>query len=600
MWSRLIAVLCCVGLSAWSLWPALQDPHGVLIGGWAHPDCLSNHWLLAWVAERLLQGASILHNPDYYWPVGDAPVLAGNGAEGFAYLPFHLLLGWPAGSVAYVSAVLVLNGLAGYGLGRAAGGGPWASLAAAGLSAAFPYPLQELSAGRFTQAAICWPTAAIAAWLWLLQRPSRRAAVGCGLLTAAAGFFYWYHGLFVCLADSLLLAAFLAHRRPPPWRSMLLAAGIALAAILPWAVVFFSAWSQIPGTAEDFPSVHAAMRSAPLLPRALIGDGPDSALAASLPLWLLGLAGLWAGRRSWVAQGLALCALVFGWLSLGPTVSASLYVALYGLAAPLRRFWWPMRHVVVVNAAWAGLAAIGLGALTRRAGRWAPLVGLLAVAAGPLGLWARGIPTQPQFSALTLPPRLYPDLAALPDGVLIEPPLWPGAASAQQHLIYQRTHRKPLLTGHALWVDRLRPDAWDAFVAGNSFLSALQRLEAGQLGDTFSFEAADLAALQADGVRWMSVNRELFPLRLQPLLERYRTINDALFGDAVLTSSAGARVWDLQAWSGQTTVPIEPWAWPEGVTPGGPDISISGRRPASMSFSELAPPSPPPPPPPRR
>ncbi|CAN0452094.1 unnamed protein product, partial [Ectocarpus fasciculatus] len=232
------AVLCCVGLSAWCLWPALQDPGGVLIGGWAHPDCLSNHWLLAWVAERLLAGEGILHNPDYYWPVGDEPVLAGNGAEGILYLPFHALLGWPAGSVAYVATVLVLNGLSGCALGRAAGAGPWASLAAASLAVAFPYPLQELSAGRFTQAAICWPTAAIAAWLWLLQRPGRGVAIACGLLTAAAGFFYWYHALFACLADALLLAAFLAHRRPLPWRPALLAAATALLAIAPWAVVF--------------------------------------------------------------------------------------------------------------------------------------------------------------------------------------------------------------------------------------------------------------------------------------------------------------------------------------------------------------------------
>lgn len=588
MGPRLAALLCCIGLSLWSLWPAVVSPEAVLIGGWAHPDCLSNHWLLAWVAERLLAGESILHNTDYYWPIGDAPVLAGNGAEGFAYLPFHALLGWPTASVGYLATVLTLNGLAGYALGRVSGGGPWASLAAASLAVAFPYALQELSAGRFTQAALFWPTAALAAWIYLLDHPGWRAGVVCGLLTAATGFFYWYHALFVCLADALLLTAYLWHTRRLPWRPVLLAAGTAAVAIAPWAALFSSAWADIPGAAESFPSVHSAMRAAPLLPRPLVPDGPHSAAAVSAPLWLLGLLGLWAGRRRWVVQGLALCALAFAALSLGPAVPASPYVALYGLAAPLRRFWWPIRHVVVVNMAWGALAAVGLTVLAQRAGRWAPLVGLAAVVAGPLGLAARGIPTRPKMSAMDLPPPVYPALGALADGVLIEPPLHPGIASAQQHLIFQRFHGKPLLTGHALWVDRLRPDAWDGFVAGNSFLRALQRLEAGESGDQFAFEAADLEALRADGVRWLSVNRELYPLRLQEVVARYRTVGDALFGDAVLTA-AGIRVWDLQQWSGAAEVSIEPWSWPDSVVPGGPDISISGRRPASVIFSDHAP-----------
>ena len=586
-------MLCCVGLSLWSLWPAISAPDAVLIGGWAHPDCLSNHWLLSWVAERLLSGEGILHNGDYYWPIGDAPVLAGNGAEGFLYAPFHWLLGWPSGSTAYVATVLLLNGLSGYALARAAGAGPWASLAALSAAIAFPYPLQELSAGRFTQAAIFWPTAAIASWVRLLDAPSRGRALLCGALTAAAGFFYWYHALFVCIADGLLLAVAVLHGRRLGWRALLLAAASALLLIAPWAVVFGAAWSQIPGTAEAFPSVHSAQRSAPLLPRLLIPDGPHSALAVSAPLWLLGVAGLWVGRRSWAVQGLALCAAAFGLLSLGPTIPASPYTALYGLAAPLRRFWWPLRHVVVVNAAWGALAALGLSALTSRAGRWAPALGLLAVLAGPLGLAARGIPTQPRFSALSLPPPVYPALADLPDGVLIEPPVWPGLASAQQHLIYQRIHRKTLLTGHALWVARLRPDAWDQFVAQSSFLQALQRLEAGELGERFTFDPADLVSLQQDGVRWFSVNRELFPLRFQDRVAQYHVIGNALFGDPVL-HSAEIRVWDIAAWDGTASVAVEPLSWPEGVYPGGPDISISGRRPASVSFSEHAPHRPPP------
>lgn len=558
------------------------------MGGWAHPDCLSNHWLLGWVAERLLSGDSILHNPDYYWPVGDAPVLAGNGMEGLLYLPFHVLLGWPEGSVAYVMAVLVCNGLAGYGLARAVGVGGLPSVFAACAAVVCPYPIQELSAGRFTQAAVFWPMAAWALWISLLERPGLFRAVLCGVLTAAAGFFYWYHALFVCLADAVTLGVFVMHRRRVPWRETLCASVVALVLIAPWMAVFASHWHAVPGVQESFPSAHSATASAPVLPRVLIPNGLHSAAVISAPVWLLGAVGCWVGRRRWPIQGLMVSACLFWLLSLGPNIPASPYVAVYGLAEPLRRFWWPVRHVVMVNAAWGALAAVGLGALLSFVNRGRVLWVGLAVCLVPIGLMARGIPIQPRFTALQWPPAVYPALAEQDDGVLIEPPLWPGMASAQQHLLYQRVHHKPLLSGHGLWVDRIRPPAWDQFVEENTFLVAMQRLEAGELGSTFSFAAADLMALRRQGVRWFSLNRELFPLRTQAVVSTYRTVAEGLFGEPILRAPQ-IQIWDMQEWNGATSVSIEAWVWPEGLAPGGPEIGISGRRPASLSFSDGSP-----------
>ena len=122
--SILLALAVVLTLALWVMLPALSEADSTLVGDWMHPDCISNHWLLAWVAERLAAGEGILHNPRYYWPVGDAPVLAGNGAEGVAYLPFHVLLGWPTGAVVYLTVVLAFNGLAAWALGRALGAGP--------------------------------------------------------------------------------------------------------------------------------------------------------------------------------------------------------------------------------------------------------------------------------------------------------------------------------------------------------------------------------------------------------------------------------------------------------------------------------------------
>ncbi len=577
-------VLISFLLALYCLRPVWWRPDAVLIGGWAHPDTLSNHWLLAWVAERLSRGQGILHNDDYYWPIGDAPVLAGNGGEGVAYLPFHLMLGWPTAVAPYAVMILTLNGVAGAALARSVGASAPASWLAAAATVCFPYTLQELSAGRFSQVSICWGMFALATFFRLLEAPSRRRAALCGVMLALTGFFYWYYAFFACLAIGVIL---LGRWRAIPWRAVAGALGLSAILIAPWLVLFLANFTAIPGAAETFPSPHAAMKSAPLTPRLLVGPGPDAHHTMSAVPWLLGLAGLVFVRRRWQARALVGIAALFAVLSLGP--AGGLYTALYGLAGPLQRFWWPLRHVVLLNAAWAALAALALTALLARVSdRWRPVVGLLAVLSVPVGLAAQGIEANPKYTAISLPPPAYPALADDPGHVLIEPPLLPALASTQQTLIYQRYHRQRLLGGHALWVDRLRPPAWDDAAAANSFLAALQQLERGEAGEQFSFSADDLQVLLDADVRYLSINRELFPLNFKTLVRRYRDIADALFG-APVQRATGLWIWDLRQWSGESTVAIAPWTWPAGVRPGGPEIAISGRRPASVSFGEVEP-----------
>ena len=113
---------------------------------------------------------------------------------------------------------------------------------------------------------------------------------------------------------------------------------------------------------------------------------------------------------------------------------------------------------------------------------------------------------------------------------------------------------------------------------------ALQ-LERGESGEALTFQGADLQALLEDDVRYLSVNRELFPLSFKELVRRYRVVAQALFGDPV-ERTTGLWVWDMRQWSGAESVPITPWQWPESVRPGGPEIAVSGRRPASVSFRD--------------
>lgn len=602
---RLLPVLTALALSLgaalFALDPAWRAPDRWLVGNWVHPDCLSNHWLLVWVAEQLSSGGSLIHNERYYWPVGDAPVLAGNGGEGFLYLPFHLLFGWPVGVLWYSVAVLTLNGLAAYALARSAGGGRWASLLGTATMGFSPFLLQELSSGRFTQVSVAWLLFFLAAWLRLLEKPGAGRALLAAALLAAASFFYWYYGFFGVLAGAVLALVRAIHERrfQPglPWRTFATFCAAYLAMIGPWAVVFLRAWSEIPGTDEAtaFPHPEAINNMSPPAWPFLIREGFGLEAAMALPLFAAGGLGLglvvlgWhRGEGPWrgpAARGLLAVGLLFYGLMLGPFAAWAPYELLYRWAEPLRRFWWPMRHVVVWQSALAALGAVGLSWLVARLRR--PRLELVLVAvliwATPWALVHQRARANVTISAVKLPPRVYPSIADRPGEVLLEPPLTAQTASTQQQLIYQHWHGKTLLAGHAMWVDRVRPDAWDTFMRENSFLSQLQSLERGELRGIFQFEAAHLQALLDADVRWISLNRELFPLALRELVEVYEVLFDALFGFPV-DQAPGHRIWDGRQWSGQTEVDIPTFTWPADVVPGGPSQPILGRRPQSSVF----------------
>lgn len=299
--------------------------------------------------------------------------------------------------------------------------------------------------------------------------------------------------------------------------------------------------------------------------------------------------------------GLAFALLLFVVLSLGPAFPGAPYTVLYGLASPLRRFWWPLRHVVLAVPLLGVFAALALTAIRQRVAARAPRVApvLTALLAGGLAvvmpalLGAQGAPTRAPLTAVRLPPPVYPELAALPPGVLFEPPLTPELSGTQQHLLYQRWHGKTLLTGHAPWVARARPAAWDAVVSGNSFLSALQGLERGQMeGRPFEFAPEDLATLHADGLRYVTVNRAALPLKAKPLVTAYVVLFEGLFGPA-LAHAPGIWAWDVGAWDGETaSVDLPVWTWPPDLPRGGPEAPLVTRRPRSRVFERAADPAP--------
>ncbi len=603
-WPALLAFALALAAAVAATWAAATSPTDTLLCNFVHPDCLSNHWLLVWVAEQSANGASILHNDRYYWPVGDAPWLAGNGSEGFAYLPFHLLLGWPLGSTVYLVGILALNGFASYTLARSAGASALGSLAAAPTGAILLYAIHELGAGRFSQVSVCWLAFFFAAWLRFLTRPTHLGAgLAAGLLTVSS-LFYWYYGLFGVLGGAVLLGTWLpvkglrepgAHRR----RLVTLATFAAsyLLLIAPLLFVYLRYWASIPGTGEDqFPHPESIGDSTfPGVPF-LVSGGRHAGRALPLSTCILAFIALYTPTRRRTVIALWALVLLFAALMAGALFPFGPYELIYGIAGPLRRFWWPYRHVVGMNLGLIALAAIGAdtaGAwIARRKpalARHGPLAaGLLALSI-PLQLTAQGAPWNAQFSKIDLTDPFYPALQHAPGTLIAEPPFAPEVASAQTPLIYQLQHRKTLLSGHALWVERVRPRAWDEMVANNSFLTQLQAMERGEMGDRFTFTGADLQALVDAGARTWVVNQEYFPAQLKPLVIRYDALFDALFGEPF---ERGKRVkaWDAGEWSGRTEVTLPPFTWPPTMRFGGPTLALQAPRPPSIAFSIPAPP----------
>lgn len=609
----LLALITCVTLALFQLYPAWLDGAHAVVGLWGNPDMISNHWLYRWVPEQLSGGGTLLHNDRYYVPIGDAPWLAGNGSDAVPYALIAALLPWPGSVTLWAGLTLVLNGLSAFGLARFAGARGAGALVAAAAVAAAPYALFEMEGARFAQTSIFWMGFFLLAWVALLAQapvsgpwvPDRRSAglgVAAGLLYGATAFVYWYYGLWAAMLGGLL---FLAR---PRWRALVPFVPVALLTTLPPLLVFLTHWSAIPGAGEAaFPNPLALDSALPFtfplwggssrfgqvtLPLALSvfavvelvavvrarweGGWPRGARG-----WAQAIARVWRGLPWW-QQACTAGAALFYLLALGPflvtptghsTGVPGPFLLLYGLPGPLRRYWWPYRHVVGLAFALAPLAARGadraLGWFARQASEdlrpYVPVIGALVLALTvPVEVAARG-GRDAAASSWWSPPAAYQALAKLPGDVILELPIAPQMTGGQQTLSYQWVHGKRLLNGHAMWVDRVRPAAWDAWVAKNGLLSSLQQLEQGQVIGLIRIEASDIDALKEVGLRYLVVNKEYFPGEMSPLLHAYNLVFTALFGEPVLQRDEGLTAWDIDAYTGITEVDPPPIRTPTAL-----------------------------------
>jgi hypothetical protein len=603
-----IAATLVVGAGVWA------EPARGLFGDWEHPDMLSNHWVYGWVAHQLASGGSLLHNDAYYVPVGDAPFLAGNASGALLAAPFSWAFGDPLGLNVYLFGVLVLNVVAGAALARAAGANRRAALLGGVGFGLCPYVLTELSAARFAQVPVWEMAGGLALWIGALERGSVRRAALAGLLLGVAGIEYFYQGLFAVYAAGLLVLF-------APRRSLAVIAtggAVTVATVAPLLLLFVRGWNDVVGASEakqTFPHPFALQASLPwswpvwsdvrtMVPAYLSWVLLALAVAEGVRRWRAGRHryGDPADEHGWTVPAFVAIALL-GWaLSLGPELltrdgptdgSHLPYLFVYGLHPALQRFWWPYRHAVLVSLAVAVLAARALGALLERLPPRAGLVTLgLALVAVPAELHARGAPVLAATSRLASPlPDAVTQMRALPDGLVLDLPVAPELRIGQQNLTLQAEHGHRLLDGHAMWVDRVRPAAWDAYVARSSFLTELARFERGKpipedpaRVDRFVYDPADIAALRADGLRWIVVWDEMFASSIHALPGHLRTLLTTLCGPPTIDDGT-LTVFDLAAHHEDGDVFAPDWDWPEGVTTGDGSSRMTDKLPSSTLVS---------------
>jgi hypothetical protein len=563
--AALIALVLSLGAALFLLYPAWLDGEHTVVGDWRHPDMISNHWLYRWLSESLLAGGgldAILHNDRYYVPVGDAPFLAGNGSDAVLFTALAYFVAWPASVTAWSVITVTLNGLSGYVLGGALDAKGPGRVVGALVLALSPYVAHELMGLRLSQAPLYWMALFLAAWIHLLR--SERGLIGkallAGVLYAITAFVYWYHGLWAALLGAIFWAA----RRNG--RALVAFLPLALALTLPPLWLFLSHWSDIPGTTEDaFPHPLAFESSLALSFPVFGGTVERGEVGPGLLIFVLagvGMAGLLKDRLRAEAWALVAAAAIFGLLALGPEITLPTgtrtgipgpYRLVYGAAAPLRRFWWPYRHVAPMVLALLPLVARGADAVVaaattrwNRAGGVGAAIGL--VLAVPIGLGIQQARLDVPTSWFEAPP-VYEKVRELPGDAMLELPIAPPLATSQQTLSYQWVHHKALVGGHAMWVDRVRPDEWDAWVEGNTFLSRLQEYERGQLFGPFAFKPEDVVALRELGVRHIVLNAEYFPRALFPLVGGHRQVMTQLFGEPVLVFRDQLFAWDLERYT---------------------------------------------------
>jgi hypothetical protein len=230
-------------------------------------------------------------------------------------------------------------------------------------------------------------------------------------------------------------------------------------------------------------------------------------------------------------------------LAFGP--KTPVFEVVYGWASPLRRFWWPSRHLLIYNIAVAWIVSLGIQHIA-----WSKGTLVFVLFSIPFSLWVQGDrPFHAMHTPIEWPISDYQEISKLSGDVILSPPLSPKIAVTQLPLLFQMQHQKRLLTGHALWVDRVRPVQWDDMMSNNSVLSLLQGYEEGTCNGLQRITEEDMMDIQNMGVDLVVLDSHNIPRTHMDLVPNLATMYTELWGVPIWRGE-GIQVWGTEHWTG--------------------------------------------------
>ena len=352
---------------------------------------------------------------------------------------------------------------------------------------------------------------------------------------------FWVNGLFFVLIALIIVLSSVLLGGQTPWKAIFLSAMGSLVFVLPVLWIYLSNWHLIPGALEsEFPAAEAMIDS--IEPNWLIVHSHGKTAGATQSILVIAIiaAGFRFVQRKdlWIFVGSAIAFVVFWGLAMGTKLP--LYELFYGWNEQLRRFWWPSRHLLMTNIAAASLLSLALVALQKQKKFQREIHWSIGIAiAIPVSIYLQGDrPFHANHSPVDLPPELYQQLEKRSEKGIIQPPLNPKISRSQTALLFQIYHRKKMLNGHAQWVDRVRPTAWDAFIEEHSLLGYLSSFEEAEFSGTIEITMDDIQELLDIELELFVIDRELLYAELPQILTGYLSICRQLFGREILSKEA--------------------------------------------------------------
>ncbi|MFH1463660.1 MAG: hypothetical protein ABIO70_04665 [Pseudomonadota bacterium] len=592
LWEGL-AVLAWFALLAVAVtWPLAARLDSHLLGMRWDTEQTGAAWVSWWFRTALSHGLYPWHCPWILYPVGSPDLLArmGISLNFLVAAPLMILTGFIKGYNLMILAILCLNGIAGYLLGRQVTGDRAAGVALGSFLVASHFLHVELQVAHPDNANLAWLLLYFAAILRFLERGGRWTLAGAGLSLALAtatfpGFAYLAALTAPALVVGTLARAELRLDRRYVVRTLLLAA-VSAVALAPFLLI----WGHASGgegakAGGDVVLPWLASQASLSVQERIIVDNSMrwwgtrlNEVTHVLPIGLALLAVLGLVRSFRRAVPWLLVLLLFGVLSSGPYLQLPdphggialrpwpLLWAYWHLPW-LDRWRFPIRFLWMGWLALTALGALGVLALIRGytgALRLWALAGVLLLAGYDIAY--EGIITVPVPTwEPPAPPRHYLDLAARGEDIaIIQVPLtidkpspeeersFPVPTWAALDQYYQSTHGVRTVAG--AWMSQSLQPLWLDFLHRNSLMAALMAWQSDQAGP--AVDGQDLDDLWALGFREVVLNDRYLLAADRDRLDRNLTW---LLGEPTFEEEGVMQVFELPPPSGEA-----PWArpWP--------------------------------------